>query len=77
MVKETCGPVSGSLIGQDDFERTLQGAGGANQFAIGAPPAVLYMEDGNLVIRHNQGSAPANRYTKAATVAFGLVKYRH
>jgi hypothetical protein len=66
-----------SVIGQDDFERTLQGPGGTHQFAIGAPPAFIYMNEGNLVLCHNQGTAPANRYTQAASIAFGLVKYRH
>jgi len=77
MYGKNCGPGSASFIGHNNFERTLQGAGGANQFAIGAPPAFIYMDDGHLVLCHNQSAAPANRYTQAATIAFGLVKYRH
>ena len=77
MYRENCGPGFGSFIGQDDFERTLQCPGGANQFTIGAPAAFSYMNNGNLVLCHNQGAAPANRYTQATTIASGLVKYRH
>ena len=70
VVKGNCGPGFGSLIGQDDFEGTLQGAGGANQFAIRAPPAVINMHDGNLATLNHQCAAPANRYTQSATIAF-------
>jgi len=66
----------GSFIGQNDFEGTLQCAGGTDQFAIGAPPAIIHVDKGNLIFRHDQGAAPANCHTQPAAITLVLVKYR-
>jgi hypothetical protein len=61
----------------NNFKRALQGTGGADKLAVGAPAAILDLYYGNNIIAEREGPAFAYRNTKAAPVAPGLVKYGH
>jgi len=63
------------FVGRDYFIRALQRTRLANQFTIGAKPAVIYIEDCNHFVTHNERSATADTYAKTAAVAPGGIKY--
>jgi hypothetical protein len=63
------------VAGKDYIIGTLQCAGLTNQFTIGAPAAVINIEDGDNLVSHYECSATADTDTKSATVAPGGIKY--
>jgi hypothetical protein len=54
--------------------RALQGAGLTDEFAIGAPSAVINILDGDNFVPHNKCPATADTDAKPAAVALGGVK---
>ena len=50
---------------------------GADKLAQGAPAAIVGLNDGYVVIGHDDGTTGTDAYTKTATITFFLVKFWH
>jgi hypothetical protein len=66
-----------SAFQSNNFKRTLQRTGRADEFTVGAPAAIINLEYSHGIITEHKGAAFAYSNAKTASIAPGMVYNGH